>query len=630
MPRQTTGLLLALLMMVGLVSCRSSANDPAAADEATTTPEIEWQSFESHVFTRATADNRLVLLSLGTQWCHWCHVMDDETWSDEVVRRLLHKGFICTRADADARVDLAQRYENYGWPATVIFAPDGEELVKLRGYIPPLRMRSLLEAVIDDPTPGPSIVVEPEITPGSETTLSAEVRAELESRLREAWDDEHAGWGTVHKYLPWQNVEYLLWRALAGDADAGAKAVRILEAQLQLLDPVWGGVYQYSDGGVWTNPNYEKLLQFQAENLRIYALAFAQFGDDRWLQAGESILRYMREFLRDDATGAFYVSQDADVVKGEHSAGFFALDDAGRRAQGVPAVDRSLYARENGWAIRGLCAWYAATGDESALEDAVKAAEWVERERCVRFSAPVTAAGTLIGPLVGHGSRLAPQVSAATELYFADSLQVGVAMSDLFDATGDARWRRLAAEMAAACRMFESDKAGYAIVNTNADAQGALCQFDDNVTAARWLFRLPLMATHDEILSNLPVLGLLFRESGFTGGWQQAMRWLCTPAVATQRRLTVGALLLADNEVRTGLMGISITGDPADPAAQALHKAALALPVPRRVIVYIKPGSDDERAHFDKPTIIVCYNGVCSMPITEPDDLRDAALGLLY
>ncbi len=128
-----------------------------AAPAARAAEPIAWQDWSDDVFTRARTAQRFVLLDLGAVWCHWCHVMDETTYRDPEVARLLGTRFLAVKVDQDARPDLSNRYEDYGWPATVIFASDGTEIAKLQGYIPPARMASLLQAVIEDPTPGPSV-----------------------------------------------------------------------------------------------------------------------------------------------------------------------------------------------------------------------------------------------------------------------------------------------------------------------------------------------------------------------------------------------------------------------------------------------------------------------------------------
>ena len=89
--------------------------------------------------------------------------MEEITYRDPKVIALIKQRYIAVRVDQDARPDLSNRYEDYGWPATVVFNADGSEIVKRQGYIPPKPMASMLQAIIDDPSPGPSIVAEPAV-----------------------------------------------------------------------------------------------------------------------------------------------------------------------------------------------------------------------------------------------------------------------------------------------------------------------------------------------------------------------------------------------------------------------------------------------------------------------------------
>src|SRR5260370_33382017 len=120
-------------------------------------PKIQWVSWSDDVFARAKKENRFVLLDLEAVWCHWCHVMDEMSYSDPDVISLIGQRYIAVRVDQDSRPDISNRYEDYGWPATVVFNTDGSEIVKRQGYIPPRPMARMLRAVIDAPTPGPSV-----------------------------------------------------------------------------------------------------------------------------------------------------------------------------------------------------------------------------------------------------------------------------------------------------------------------------------------------------------------------------------------------------------------------------------------------------------------------------------------
>jgi uncharacterized protein YyaL (SSP411 family) len=331
----------------------------------------------SETFARARAEQRFVILDLAAVWCHWCHVMEETTYRDPDVTRLIADKFIAVRVDQDSSPELSRRYEDWGWPATIIFAPDGSELVKRRGYIPPAAFAALLSAIIADPAPGPSVQPEPAWQPSAGARLAPELRRALTHNFLALYDRRHGGWGWRHKFVDAEALELALveprYRALARQT---------LDAALQLIDPVWGGIYQYSDSLDWKSPHYEKIMSLQAQSLEMFVMANNIWHQPRHLQAAERIARYLTTFLV-GPDGAFYVSQDADLSPEVPGKLYYARDDAGRRALGLPRVDSHVYARENGWAITALARLYAATHDEEWLSAAQRAAEQVAA-RCRR------------------------------------------------------------------------------------------------------------------------------------------------------------------------------------------------------------------------------------------------------
>ncbi len=561
---------------------------PATAAEG---EGLKWVPWSEQVFAQAKKEQRFVILNLHAVWCHWCHVMEETTYRDPQVIKLLHAKYITVQVDADQRPDLANRYEDYGWPATIVFAPDGSEIVKRRGYLEPEEMSSLLQAIIDDPTPGPSVQPEKKITYAKEATLPAALRTELEAALPEGYDEKESSWGTSQKYLDWDNTEYCLTRALQGDRQAAKMARETLKGQLHLLDPAWGGVYQYSTDGDWVHPHFEKLMQFQSENLRVYALAYALWGETEHLQTAQKIHGYLRDFLT-SPEGAFYVSQDADLVAGEHSGEFFALDDAGRRKLGVPRVDKHLYARENGWAIHALVALYRACGDETALQEAQKAAAWIVAHR----AAP------------GGGFRHDEQDSAGP--YLGDTLSMGRAFLDLYTATGERAMLQRAEDAAIFIgQRFAGEIKTQAGLISAVPPAGALHapkpQYDENVMAARFA-------------------NLLFRYTAkpeYRALAECAMRYLATPDIAQGRFAYTGGILMAANELAAEPLHLTIVGAKADPAARQLFARALQAPTAYKVTEWFDPAEGKlpyqkiEFPELPAAAAFVCANEACSSPL---------------
>src|SRR3979411_2501325 len=127
------------------------AASPSLAGEC-----MQGNGWSDELFSRASAEKRFVILDLEAVWCHWCHVMEKTTYANPRVQELLASKYLAVRGRQDANPDLSSRYGDWGWPATIVFGPDGTEIAKIRGYIEPERMQALLKAIIDDPSPGPS------------------------------------------------------------------------------------------------------------------------------------------------------------------------------------------------------------------------------------------------------------------------------------------------------------------------------------------------------------------------------------------------------------------------------------------------------------------------------------------
>src|SRR5580704_8940055 len=179
---------------------------------------IEWQDWSPAVFEKAKAEKKLVILDLHAVWCHWCHVMDEQTYANAKVIGLINSKYIPVGVDQDSRPDLASRYEDYGWPATIIFDSNGRELAKRRGYIPPEQMASVLQAFIDDPTPGPSVTSEQPPQYSTQSSLPEDLRKDLQEAVLKGYDQKFGSWGSGgQKFLDWDDVEYCIKQADTGD-----------------------------------------------------------------------------------------------------------------------------------------------------------------------------------------------------------------------------------------------------------------------------------------------------------------------------------------------------------------------------------------------------------------------------
>jgi uncharacterized protein YyaL (SSP411 family) len=560
-------------------------------------PQLTWQPWSDTVFAQAREEHKFVLLDLEAVWCHWCHVMDDVTYKDPIVIRLLREHYLLVKVDQDSRPDISNRYEDYGWPATVVFAGDGSEIVKRQGYIPPRPMSSMLQAIIDDPSPGPSVVKEAVFRPAANAAIAPALLNRVRASYEKQYDKDAAGWGFGHKYLDGDSVEYALRGAARGDAVLAKRAADTLHNATALLDPVWRGMYQYSVDGVWKEPHFEKLISIQAVALREYSLAYAQAQNREDLAAAESVHRYVSGLLMSSSTGAFYVSQDADLHDGQENESYFKLADAARRKQGIPRIDEHVYARENGWMIASLCVYSAASGDASALKQAQKAAQWITAHRS----------------LPGGGGFRHGETDPAGP-YLSDTLAMGQAFLELYNVTGnrddlhaaEAAGRFIAAHFAPAAR-------GTGFV-TSATATDAAYRphpdRDENIALVRFATRLAL-ASGDE----------RFQAMG-----TEAMRYLAAEAVATEP-LSAG-ILLANEDATEPPVHITVVGSKSDPLAIALHDAAMRSIVSHELIEVRDPADRTPvptkvtYPQLSRPALFLCTATACSSPVFDAGQVR--------
>jgi uncharacterized protein len=611
--------LVTLMCAAGTISAQNAA--PTRAPDAAAGPhsktathapgKLAWRGWSDGVFAEAKNSHKFVLLDLEAVWCHWCHVMDANTYRDPHVIALLQKHYILLKVDQDSRPDLSNRYEDFGWPATVVFDGDGHEIVKRQGYLAPDEMTSMLQAIIDDPSPGPSVQPEPNLELPSEPLLTAGLRDQLNKNFLNGYDRNHGSWGMDQKLLDWDSVEYAMdLSRLKHDTRAEQMARQTLKEQIHLLDPAWGGVYQYSTGGDWNSPHFEKIMQMQAENLRIYSLAYAQWRDPQYLHAAREIRRYLQTFLT-SPDGAFYTSQDADLVEGKHSAEYFALNDAQRRQLGVPRVDIHEYARENGWAINGLVAQYSATGDRAVLDEALRATRWVVVNRAV-------AGGGFRHGATGAGSN--GVLRASTGLYLGDTISMTRAFLSLYGATGDRQWLALAQEsMQFVAKNFRAaNGAGFLTSKLLADhAHTPGAQRDENVMVAR--------------TANL--LAHYTGNNAYDKLAKYAMRYLAAKPIVD--RLPASSALLADLEIASEPLHLTVVGHKDDPAAQKLFAFALSYPSDYKRLEWWDvregrlPNPDVQYPELKQAAAFICTSRTCSPPIFDGEKLAERVDKLL-
>ncbi|MEM7292431.1 MAG: VanZ family protein [Pseudomonadota bacterium] len=551
---------------------------------APVTDDFPWNEWGDDVFQRAQREDKFVLLSLQAWWCHPCHQMNTITYTDPTVRELIDSKFIPVYVDQDSRPDISQRYERWGWPATVLFGADGTEIVKLRGFYSPQFFLPILQATIDDPSPVNYGRVGGDERKASKTThLTAAQRKVIVDFMNEVYDHENGGWGQRVKFVDGPTLVY----ALEQGADGTPLAAQARETVMRLTAMVnseHGGVSQISLETDWSAPLQEYPMFAQEAALVAFSLAYARWGDKPFLDAANRVANFLSNTLS-DADGGFYTSFGAERFN--------------------PGIDRRIYARETGQAAAALVTYFDATGNLSALARAERAARWALAQRKIE----------------GGGFR--HDKNDAGGPYLVDTLAMARAMLRLYRSTGDQSWLRhtVAAAEFIQSNFVDANTGGF--ISSVQPALGFMNQTvkqkDENVRATR-LFN---------------ALWYYTGRSDFRDIAEQGMGYLTSPPVLDGFYFLPG-VLQAEYELAHEPVHITVVGARKDAAAQALYKAALAYPtLYKRAEWWDKsegalPRDDVTYPELDTAAAFACSESICSTPIRDPSQIGALSVTIIY
>jgi uncharacterized protein len=329
---------------------------------------VDWYPWGEEALARARAEDKPIFLSIGYAACHWCHVMERESFEDEATAADLNRDFVPIKVDREERPDLDQVYMaavqamtgSGGWPMSVFLTPDGRPFYggtyfpdSPRHGMPAFRQvlegvaRAYREQRDEVERSGGAIVAAiadasrfgatggrtdiPAQGLPDRTVLDAAVAA-----LERTFDPRHGGWGAAPKFPQPMTIEFLLRRAASGDDDGRSLAMarRTLDAMADggIHDQLGGGFHRYATDAIWLVPHFEQMLYDNAQLARVYLHAWQLTGDRRYRDVAFGALDYLgRELLTAD--GAFAASQDADT-DGEEGATFVWTPEEIRRILG--------------------------------------------------------------------------------------------------------------------------------------------------------------------------------------------------------------------------------------------------------------------------------------------------------
>jgi len=311
---------------------------------------VKWHEWCAEAFTAAKESNKPILLDIGAVWCHWCHVMDRESYESVDTAAIINEHFIAVKVDRDERPDVDARYQTAvhaisgqgGWPLTAFLTPDGHPFFG-GTYFPPenrygrLGFPAVLQSVArawkerrDEAVESAGSVMEAIAHQESYAGRTGEISpAIIEAILDSAFsmfDRDHGGFGSQPKFAHPGALDLIL-DAIVRTTDSARKEQLENVARVTLQKMATGGVYDQLAGGFhrysvdahWIVPHFEKMSYDNSELLKNYAHAAQVFNDPFFAAIARDIVRWVDEWLSDREHGGFYASQDAD----------YSLDDDG-------------------------------------------------------------------------------------------------------------------------------------------------------------------------------------------------------------------------------------------------------------------------------------------------------------
>ncbi|HTC47701.1 MAG TPA: thioredoxin domain-containing protein [Candidatus Aquilonibacter sp.] len=317
---------------------------------------IQWHEWGEEAFATARRENKPMLLDIGAVWCHWCHVMDRESYDDPEVAAIVNEHFVAVKVDRDERPDIDSRYQvavqavsgQGGWPLTAFLTPDGKPFYggtyfpPNDGYGRPSFKRVLLSIanaykekngdVVEQAAMVESAIAQAESFAGRDGRISGSIVRAIEEAAFKMYDARNGGFGQAPKFPHPSVLDLLIERYARTTAElrsagqpraaapTGVDQLRsIITTTLEhmanggVYDQLAGGFHRYSVDEHWVVPHFEKMCYDNSELLKNYVHAYQATGSEFFANVARDIIRWMDEWLSDRERGGFYASQDADI-----------------------------------------------------------------------------------------------------------------------------------------------------------------------------------------------------------------------------------------------------------------------------------------------------------------------------
>ncbi len=567
--------------------------------------EIAWRTWSPQTFQEARSFERPILLSISAVWCHWCHVMDETSYSDSEVIAYVNEHFVAVRVDNDRRPDINARYNMGGWPTTAFLSPDGITLTGAT-YLPPPDMLRTLQNVksfyaenkaqirerLNELKARPLRLVQ--------NAEAGDLRGSMITRIIEeisdSYDPEYGGFGIEPKFPQTDVLELLLAEyRITKEQRLYDMLARTMLAMARggMYDHVEGGFFRYSTTRDWSVPHFEKMTEDHAGFLRVLAGLYKLSNNSDFRATLVSTTMYIRTTLRDPQTSLFAGSQDADEE-------YFSLPLEQRKERQAPYVDRTSYSNWTASLAGALCAVGDVLADQEVTQETIAALDSLDARMRDRD-------GLLYHYLEPGGS---PQVAGL----LTDQAAYLRALLDAHEYTGHSRFLQRAHDVAGTiAEKFSSPEGGFYDHANAAEALGNVSILDrplaDNGSVADSLLRLAAITNEPRYRETAERALLVFaRTYGKAGSFAAAY------VRALRRYLSVSCT-------------VRLVGTIAE--LSEFRDASLNLPDPLRVLHTIDPQDRDTLSRLGysarkTPVAYVCAGTTCAAPVFSPAEIRSA------
>ncbi len=607
---------IAKFMLMGLLL--AGARSAFAGTETIKTPPpageaIIWNKWSPEAFERAKRENKMLLINVGIEVCFACRWMEEYTYRDPKVARLIMQNFVPVQVDSDDRPDIGERYSDWAWPATIFMAPNATQVLALSGNRRPPDFIPILNELIRQHAKGvlkPDALAPYAAPPKPEVTELTKIRDRVRKVLDDDFDDAHGGWGDELKEIDGSGRMVQLFIRAQAEGDRKSR-VRILKTALGMLvriDPVWGGFFPAGIDG-WATPILEKRTGSEAAALETFAYAYHLSQDKRFLTAAKDVERYLRNWMMAD-DGTFFTSQQDDppkLPKGWSLQRYFKLDtDAKRRQYGIPPIDHAVYTDLNARVIVGYAQLYEATGDEKFLRIAQTTARALIKQRQQADGWMLQGKDT---QLLNRDERIHLKTTEAKP-FLRTQAQFGVALLALYRVSGDAEWLKASQRLADGMRATLEDAKIGGFYAASADGTEGLAPrrkpLQENGVAARFLFQLAQYT----------------KNKDYAAAAERAIRAVSVPSMVAREGRSIGDLAVALETITASYVEFTVVGDASQAQAKVLFDTGRNYYEPRKILHFEQPG---RYPNLGRPVMFVCTPNACSTPIFESKDVSTQA-----